>query len=83
MLQLDAIKIFGKNICCQTNVSSNEHFSYIDQCEYIGLNCVIAMKLNDCMVNIKGSLKPFGVILFNSEIRKFEFLNLQRLLVLT
>ena len=59
---------------CQSQflLSSNKHISYIDQSEYIGLNCVIAMKFNDCMVNIKGSLKPFRFILFDSEIRNIE-----------
>ena len=83
MLQLDELKNLNLNIFCQLNVSSTEHFSYVDQCEYIGLNCVIAMKLNDCMVNVKGSLKPFRVILFDSEKRSFEFLKIQILLVLT
>ena len=71
MLQLDAIKILDLNICCQIDVTSIEHFSYVDQCEYIRLNCVIAMKLNDCMVDVKGSLKPFRVILFDSKKKKF------------
>ena len=71
MLQLDAIKILDLNICCQIDVTSIEHFSYVDQCEYIRLNCVIAMKLNDCMVDVKGSLKPFRVILFYSKKKKF------------
>ena len=84
MLQLDELKNSNLNIFCQLNVSSTEHFSYVDQCEYIGLNCVIAMKLNDCMVNVKGSLKPFRVILFDSEIRNLEFLTyMQILLVFT
>ena len=71
MLQLDAIKILDLNICCQLDVTSIEHISYVDQCEYIRLNCVIAMKLNDCMVDVKGSLKPFRVILFDSKKKKF------------
>ena len=74
MLQLNALENLDLNICCHLNVTSIEHFSYVDQCEYIRLNCVIAMKLNDCMVNVKGSLKPFRVILFDSENRNFKFL---------
>ena len=30
----------------------SHHVSYIDECEYVSLNCVIAMKFNDTMVNI-------------------------------
>ena len=71
MLQLYAIKILDLNICCQLDVTSIEHFSYVDQCEYIRLNCVIAMKLNDSMVGVKGGLKPFRVILFDCKNKRF------------
>ena len=49
------------------------HISYIDESQYVGLNCVIAMKFNNCMVNVEGSFKPFRLISFNSENVKLGY----------